>query len=189
MRRHLAALTFMVLASFYVGAPRVDAQEPSAAGLWQQLDTETNKSNGWFFISEHSGTYEGAIVRMFLKPGDPLNPLCTECKGDQKNAPWLGLTIIKGMERKGLEYDGGTILDPRYGKEWSAKMTLSPDGQDLTVLGYLGLPAFGMNQYWKRLADACYAQLDPAVMTKLKLTAPKPGAPGPKGAKPATAGC
>jgi hypothetical protein len=126
---------------------------------------------------------------MFMKPGEPLNPLCTECTGDQKNAPWLGLTIIKGMERKGLDYDGGTILDPRYGKEWKASMKLSPDGQDLTVRGFLLVSWAGMNQYWKRLPDACDAQLDPAVVAKFKLLTAKPGAPGPKGAKPAAAGC
>jgi uncharacterized protein (DUF2147 family) len=186
MRSHLAALTITALSSLCLGAGPVDAQEPSAAGLWQQVDPETGKTEGWFFIYEH-GTYEGAIVRMFLKPGDPPNPLCTQCEGDQANTPWLGLIIIKGMERKGLEYENGTILDPRYGKKWSALMTLSPDGQDLTVRGYLGSPFLGKNQYWKRLSDVCYAQLDPAVTTKFKLTPPKPGAPLAKGKPPA--GC
>jgi hypothetical protein len=65
-------------------------------------------------------------------------------------------------------------------------MKLSPDGQDLTVRGFLWDPHLGKNQYWKRLSDACYAQLDPAVTTKLKLTLPKLGAPAPKG-KPAAA--
>jgi uncharacterized protein (DUF2147 family) len=184
MRRHLAALTFMALSSLCLAARPVDAQEPSAAGLWQQIDPETGKSDGWFYISEHNSTYEGAIVRMFMKPGEDLNPLCTQCKGDQLNAPWLGLTIIKAMVRKGLEYDGGTILDPVHGSEWRANMKLSPDGQNLTVRGYLLSPVFGMNQNWKRLPDACYAQLDPTVVTKFKLTAPKPGATVPKG-KPA----
>jgi uncharacterized protein (DUF2147 family) len=186
MRRQLAALIIMALPSLCLGARTVDAQEPTAAGLWQQLDTETGKSDGWFLISERNGTYEGAIVKMFLKPGDPPNPLCTQCKGDQLNAPWLGLTIIKGMERKGLDYENGTILDPRYGKEWSALMKLSSDGQDLTVRGYLLSPTFGKDQYWKRLPDCSFAQLDPAVTAKFKLT-PKPGAPVAKGKPPA--GC
>ena len=82
----------MALSGLCLGAPPVDAQEPSAAGLWQQIDPDTGKSDGWFLISEHNGTYEGAIVKMFLKPGDPPNPLCTKCVGDQQNAPWLGLT-------------------------------------------------------------------------------------------------
>jgi hypothetical protein len=89
------------------------------------------------------------------------------------------------MVRKGLEYDNGTILDPRYGQEWSALMRLNPDGQELTVRGFLWSPTLGKDQLWKRLADACYAQLDPIVTAKFKL-APKPGAPLPKG-KPAAA--
>jgi len=186
MRRHLAALIIMALSSLCLGAHPADAQEPSAAGLWQNIDSETGKSDGWFFIFEH-GIYEGAIVKMFLKPGDPPNPVCAKCEGDLQNAPWLGLTIIKGMDRKGLEYANGTILDPRYGTEWKALMNLSPDGQDLTVRGFLGLPTFGKNQFWKRLPDCSFAQLDPTILTRFKIV-PKPGAPLPKGAK-APAGC
>jgi uncharacterized protein (DUF2147 family) len=185
MRRHLAGLVIMALSIACLGGRTVGAQEPSAVGLWQQIDPESGKSDGWFFISERNGLYEGAIVKMFLKPGDPPNPICTKCAGDQQGAPWLGLTIIKSMVRKGLEYDNGTILDPRYGQEWSALMRLSPDGQDLTVRGYLFSPTLGKDQFWKRLADSCAAQLDPAIAAKFKMAA-KPGAPAPKG-KPA--GC
>jgi uncharacterized protein (DUF2147 family) len=185
MRRHLAALTIMALSGLCLGLRAVDAQEPSAAGLWQQVDPETGKSDGWFYISEHNGAYEGAIVRMFLKPGDPPNPLCTKCLGDQQNAPWLGLTIIKGMARKGLEYDGGTILDPRYGQEWKALMHLSPDGQDLTVRGFLAVAFLGKDQYWKRLPDCAYGQLDPTVVAKFKLPVQRPGAAAAKGKGPA----
>jgi len=188
MRRHLAAFIIMALSSLCLGARPADAQEPSAAGLWQQIDPETGKSDGWFFIYEH-GTYEGAIAKMFLKPGDPPNPLCTQCEGDQLNAPWLGLIIIKGMERKGLDYENGTILDPRYGKKWSALMHLSPDGQDLIVRGYLLSPTFGKDQNWKRLPDCSFAQLDPTILTRFKIV-PKPAAPGvpvAKGKPPA--GC
>ena len=186
MWKHSAALTIMALLGVCLGAHLVAAQEPSAAGLWQQIDPDTNKSNGWFYISEHNGAYEGAIVKMFLKPDEPPNPVCAKCTGDQQGAPWLGLTIIKGMMRKGLEYENGSILDPRYGTAWSALMHLNADGQDLTVTGYLGIPTFGKNQYWKRLADACYAQLDPAIVAKFKMAPAKPGAPLPKGKPPAS---
>ena len=186
MRRQLAAVIIMALSGLCLGARPVEAQEPSAAGLWQQIDADSGKSDGWFLISEHNGTYEGAIVKMFMKPGENPNPICTKCAGDQQGMPWLGLTIIKGMERKGLDYANGTILDPRYGKEWSALMKLSPDGQDLTVRGFLGVAFLGKDQYWKRLPDCSFAQLDPAVTTKFKLT-PKPGAPVAKGKPPA--GC
>jgi uncharacterized protein (DUF2147 family) len=180
MRRHLAALMVSALPIVCLGASVAVAQEPSAAGLWQGIDPDTRKPQGWFLIADH-GTYEGYIVRMFLEPKDPPNPVCGECSGDQKDAPWLGLTFIKGMVRKGLDYDDGTILDPRHGNLWSALMKLSPDGQDLIVRGHFG--PFGQNQYWKRLPDCAYAQLDPSIITKFKLTVPKPAPATPAAAK------
>jgi hypothetical protein len=160
MRLHLAALIVMALPSMCLGAhPVAAAQEPSAAGLWQS----TEKIGGWFLIYEHGGVYEGAIVKMYLEPGWDPNPVCTKCEGDQKNTPWLGLTIIKGMGRKGLDYENGTILDPRDGWEYHALMHVSPDGQELTVRGYLGISLLGRDQLWKRLPDSALAQLDPSL--------------------------
>jgi len=101
---------------------------------------------------------------MFIKPGDNPNPICTKCTGDQKNAPSLGLTIIKGMKRNGMKFEDGTILDPRDGKVYDAVMELSPDGQKLTVRGYLGITFLGRSQVWKRLPQTALAEVDPAVI-------------------------
>jgi Uncharacterized protein conserved in bacteria (DUF2147) len=101
---------------------------------------------------------------MFPKPGDDPNPLCSKCQGEQKNAPSLGLTIIKLMHRNGLKYTDGTILDPRDGNVYTALMEVSPDGQKLTVRGYLGIALFGQNQIWYRLPDAALAEVDRSVI-------------------------
>jgi uncharacterized protein (DUF2147 family) len=58
--------------------------------------------------------------------------------------------FIEGMKQSGLDYDGGTILDPETGKVYSANMHLSADGNQLTVRGYLGLSLFGRSQTWVR---------------------------------------
>ena len=85
----------------------------------------------------------------------------------------LGLVIIKGMQRQGLEYENGTIMDPRSGSVYNAMMHLSPDGRTLVVRGYLGISLFGKDQTWYRLPDSAYAQVDPSV----KAAHPMPGHP------------
>ncbi|HEY0224499.1 MAG TPA: DUF2147 domain-containing protein [Pseudolabrys sp.] len=126
------------------------AIEPSVVGLWEQLD---DHGHSWFLFFERDGVYEGAVVKMYLKPTEPPNPICSGCTGDQKNAPVLGLVIVKNMQRHGLQYDNGKIIDPRNGNVYDAKMKISPDGQRLTLRGYLGIDLFGQDQVWKRLPD------------------------------------
>ena len=140
---------------------------PSATGLWQQVDDVTGKTLGWFLIYENQqDIYEGAIAKMFIPPSENQNPVCSRCQGDQKDKPSLGLTIIKNMQRDGLKYENGTILDPRDGNIYNALMELSPDGQTLTVRGYLGIALFGRNQIWHRLPDSAFAQIDQAIIAE-----------------------
>ncbi|HKF08672.1 MAG TPA: DUF2147 domain-containing protein [Xanthobacteraceae bacterium] len=150
MRVYLAAL-MIVVSSLALQGQSARAAEPSAAGLWQQVDKATGKPDAWFLVTEHDGLYDATLVKLFSKPGGRPNPLCTQCSGDEKNAPWLGLTVVKGMARDGLDYESGTVLDPRDGSQYYGQMQLSPDGQALTVRGDLGIDPLGGNETWRRL--------------------------------------
>jgi uncharacterized protein (DUF2147 family) len=135
-------------------------QYKTAAGFWQQVDDD-GSVGGWFYFVEKNGVYEGRLVKMFKKPGAPVySELCEKCEGDQKDAPMLGLTIVKGMKRDGHSYEEGHILDPRDGSLYHAQMELSPDGKNLSVRGYLGIPLLGKTQVWKRLPDDVMAAAD-----------------------------
>src|SRR5437870_3468745 len=63
-----------------VGLP-LRAAEPSATGLWEQVDEKTGQAESWFKISERNGVYEGTIVKIFFKPGEDENWTCDKCEG------------------------------------------------------------------------------------------------------------
>jgi uncharacterized protein (DUF2147 family) len=170
LKARIAPVVFAALAVLtvsFAATMSTRAQEPTAAGLWQKIDKDTKKPVSWFLFVDRGGVFEGHIAKMFLKPGEKPNPVCIHCTDDRKGAPMLGLPFVRGMKRTGLDYEGGTVLDPRDGKIYSALMKLDPGKRTLTLTGYvLGIPLLGGDDTWHRLSDDAYAQLDPAIVKK-----------------------
>ena len=64
--------------------------------------------------------------------------------------PVLGLVILSGLKKDGVEYTAGKILDRDNGKIYSSKIQLTDGGKKLNVRGYIGVSLLGRSQIWER---------------------------------------
>ena len=144
------ALSFLLATAGFAHAD----PELTAAGLWEADDDDGNPT-AWFLFSEKGEVYSARLVKGFKAKGDDKPPqvVCNVCPGKKKGAHIMGLTLFWNMKREGLEYRGGSVLDPRDGSIYHAQMDLSEDGKELAVRGYIGIPMLGKTQTWKRLPD------------------------------------
>ena len=166
----------LLASSLAVSAPQsVVPSQPAVTGLWQKVDEQTGETVSWFLFVERGAVYDGVIAKLFLRPQDPRNQTCSSCRDDRKDQPLLGLPLIRDMQRDGLVYQGGNILDPRNGNIYNAVMRVSPDGETLTVRGYLGIALFGRDEIWHRLPDHAVRQLDPIVIARYLPGSARPG--------------
>lgn len=125
-----------------------NAQGQTVLGKWKTIDDETGQAKSIVEIYEKSGKIYGKIT-------DIINPqkrkdVCVKCSGEDKNAPILGLIIIKGLVKDGDEYNGGKILDPLKGEQYKCFIALE-DKDKLKVRGYVGFSLIGRTQYWYRV--------------------------------------
>jgi len=114
-----------------------NAADPT--GLWI-----TANHNAVVDISKCGGDLCGRIVGLVRDPGTPVPT-------DWQGAPQCGLTIFRTAPDtdSAQEIWTGSILDPRDGSVYHARLTLD-EGHHLLLRGYVGIPLFGETQTWSR---------------------------------------
>ena len=141
MRHKILFLLFALCVSLSAGA-----QISKILGDWKTVDDKTGEQRSIVTIYKGSdGLYYGKISKMLMYTD--LDLKCDQCKGEDYNAPIVGLVIIRGMKAENGELVGGKVLDPESGKFYYGKIYLK-DGK-LVLRGSLDKRGFlGRNQTW-----------------------------------------
>lgn len=118
-----------------------------AAGTWKTIDDKTGQPKALIQINESgSGELTGKIVKLFTNP----DAVCSQCEGDKKDKPIVGMTVLWGLKKDGDTWVNGKILDPKEGKIYSSKAKLADGGSKLEVRGFIGVSLLGRTQTWVR---------------------------------------
>lgn len=136
--------TAALLLSAAFALPAV-AGTSSPIGKWRTFDPDSGAAKTVVEITETNGTLEGKIVELL----DQSETACTECDGERKNQPLLGMVILWGLTQDGDEWSGGTILRPANGKTANASLELADNGAKLEVTGKKG--PMSRSQTWERV--------------------------------------
>ena len=142
MKKLAAYCIFLLFAGIQTG------QAQSVTGKWKTFDDETGDAKSIVEIYEKNGKIYGKIIEILEKGKE--DKTCDKCKGSKKDKPVKGMVIIEGLSKDGDNWEDGTILDPRNGKEYKCRINLE-NSDKLKVRGYLGVSLLGRTQYWTRI--------------------------------------
>ncbi len=121
----------------------------SPVGLWRNIDDKTSQPKAEIRISSNAtGVLTGVIEKSLIKP---VELTCSMCTDDRKDKPKMGMEIIRGaVKAEGKDiWEGGKILDPENGKNYTLRLTPVEGGSKLEVRGAIG--PFGRTQTWVRV--------------------------------------
>ncbi|WP_104734033.1 DUF2147 domain-containing protein [Hanstruepera ponticola] len=119
-------------------------------GKWRTIDDQTHEPKSIVEVYKENGKVYGKIIDIYSE--SDKNALCKKCQGDDYNQPVVGLVIIKALTKDGKYYKDGTIFDPESGKNYTCRIALNDDNQDiLEVRGYISF--LYKTQYWERIED------------------------------------
>ncbi|HKT27757.1 DUF2147 domain-containing protein [Dyella sp.] len=141
---------FAIAACLLLGPALAWAANDTPVGTWRQVDDVTGKPKSVIQITDDNGKLQGKVLQVLLSDDGP-HPICKKCDGERKDQPIEGMVIMWNVSKDGDVWDGGKILDPKNGKVYSVKLSLTDGGQKLDVHGYIGFSLLGRSQVWERM--------------------------------------
>ena len=142
--------TLGLLALFAASAA---SAQMTPVGTWRSVD-ENGQPKAQVRIEARgegaSAVLHGRIEKV-LKAGADPKAVCEKCEGAKKDKPIAGLEIISGAKKnEGADvWEGGRILDPEKGSDYSLRLTPIAGGAKLEVRGAIG--PFSRTQTWQRV--------------------------------------
>ncbi len=136
-------ISFYIICFFLLSFP-LNAQE--VFGKWENTNHD-GKVNSIIHVYKKGDKVYGKVDRIINE--EDRDRVCTKCEGELKNEAIEGMELMQDLEKDGDEYVGGTIVDPKTGKEYRCKIWLDEDDPDvLKVRGYLAF--FYKTKTWRR---------------------------------------
>lgn len=124
------------------------AQESDAVlGIWLTQDKDSKVE-----IYKKNNKYHGKIVWL-KEPNKNGKPKVDDKNPDPKkqDRAIMGLVIMTNfVYDEDFVWEDGEIYDPKNGKTYSCKMTLSKDKNTLDVRGFIGISLIGRTAVWTR---------------------------------------
>jgi uncharacterized protein (DUF2147 family) len=124
--------------------------QTTPVGVWRTIDDKTGEVSSEVRIVEEGGALSGTIEKLLRKDAKQDN-VCDKCTDERKDKLVLGMKIIRGAKKSDGKdiWEGGKILDPDNGKEYTLRLTPIEGGKKLEVRGYIAF--FYRNQTWVRV--------------------------------------
>ena len=137
--------TILMLAAMIISAASLSAQTQADDIIGTYL---SENGTGKVQVSKEDGKYTGTLIWTKDEGAlDVKNP-----DKSLRSRVLAGTVILKNMtfdQTKG-EWKGGTIYDPESGNTYKATIKRKANG-DLTLRGYIGVPALGRNSAWTKV--------------------------------------
>jgi uncharacterized protein (DUF2147 family) len=131
-------------------APFTAWAQLTPVGTWHTIDDKTNEIKSEIVIADNAGMLSGKVTKLLRKEAKQ-DAVCDKCSDDRQGKPVLGLEIIRGAKKvDGKDvWEGGKILDPENGKDYTLRLTPIEAGKKLEVRG--SVFGIGRTQTWVRV--------------------------------------